>query len=112
MPLPVCSRTVQLGAAGGWFNPTRTPHPGSHDEQWKTSWQCFPSISSADMPKSFSADRLTPVMRKSGSYRTSASESWSNTDSSTLVFCQPGVSLDIWVDSNYTKDQFCANWLS
>ena len=55
----------------------------------------FPSISSLDMPKSFSAARLTPVMQNSGSYRTSASESWSNTDSRTLVLCQPGVSLDM-----------------
>ncbi len=95
MPLSVCSRTVQCGAAGVWFRPTSTPHPGSHKEHLKTSWQCFPSISSEVMPKSFSADRLTPVMRNSGSYRTRASESWSNTDSKTLVFCQPGVSFDI-----------------
>ena len=66
MPLSVCSRTVQCGAAGAWFSPTSTPHPGSHTEHLKTSWQCFPSISSEDMPKSFSAARLTPVMRNSG----------------------------------------------
>ena len=95
MPLSVCRRTVQLGADWGWFRPTRTPQFGSHTEHWKISWQCLPSISSLDMPKSFSAARLTPVMRNSGSYRTRASESWSNTDSRTLVLCQPGVSLDI-----------------
>ena len=84
MPLSVCRRTVEWGAAGVWFRPTSTPHPGSQTEHLKISWQCFPSISSEVMPKSFSAARLTPVMRNSGSYKTSASESWSNTDSKTL----------------------------
>ena len=67
MPLAVCRRTVEWGAAGCWFSPTSTPQPGSHSEHLKTSWQCLPSISSEDMPKSFSADRFTPVMRNSGS---------------------------------------------
>ena len=67
MPLVVCRRTVVLGDAGAWFSPTSTPQPGSHSEQSKISWQCFPSISSEDMPKSFSAERFTPVIRNSGS---------------------------------------------
>ena len=46
-----------------------------------------------------STDRSGPVMRYSGSYRTRASESWSNTDSSTLVLCQPGVILDIYLET-------------
>src|SRR5664280_988662 len=98
IPLPVCSRTVELGAAGGWLRPTSTPQLGSHTEHWKTCWQYLPSISSLDMPNSFSAARFTPVMRYSGSYRTRASESWSNTDSSTLDLCQPGVSLDMQLE--------------
>ena len=51
-----------VGRGGAWFSPTSTPQPGSQQSHLKISWQCFPSISSADMPKSFSADRLTPVM--------------------------------------------------
>ena len=62
----VRSRTVLCGDAGAWFSPTSIPQPGSHEEHWKISWQCLPSISSDAMPKSFSADRFTPVMRKSG----------------------------------------------
>src|ERR1019366_1169055 len=85
----------ELGDVGGWFRPINTPQLGSHTEHWKTCWQCLPSISSLDMPKSFSAARFTPVMRNSGSYRTRASDNWSKTDSRTLVLCQPGVSLDI-----------------
>src|SRR4029078_7527867 len=92
------SRTVELGAEGAWFKPTSTPHPGSQEEHLEMSWQCLPSISSEDMPKSFTAERFTPVMRNSGSYRTSASESWSKTDSNTAVLCQPGVSFDIRSD--------------
>ena len=107
MPFSMCRRTVECGAPDAWFSPTNMPQPGSQTEQLKISWQCRPSISSDDMPNSFSADRLTPVMRKSGSYKTKASESWSNTDSKTLVFCQPGVSLDIWVlEPQYSKGVF------
>ena len=42
MPLPVCSRTVQLGAEGVWFRPTRTPHPGSHKEHLEDVLAVFP----------------------------------------------------------------------
>jgi hypothetical protein len=67
IPLSVCSRTVVLGAEGAWFKPTSMPQLGSQTEHLKTSWQWRPSISSEVRPKSFSADRLTPVMRNSGS---------------------------------------------
>ena len=61
----------------------------------------------------FFGRRLTPVTRNSGSYRTRASESWSKTDSSTLV------SLPAWSEfghdslgactADYSK-AVCANY--
>ncbi len=106
MPLSVCRRTVVLACRQGLVQTHQHAAVRVRKrEHWKISWQCFPSISSLDMPKSFSAARFTPVMRNSGSYRTRASESWSNTDSRTLVLCQPGVSLDICLklESDYSK---------
>src|SRR5581483_5750013 len=70
-------------------------HQAPHTGTKKISRQLFPSISSEDMPKSFSAAVLTPVMRESGSYRTRASVSWLKTDSKMLVLHESGANFDI-----------------